>query len=966
MSSGLWQSRDGHGYAYGSEQWQWGRGEGPEAWPTWSAMGSAAQASGHNGSSDLAVAGQDDAAEARREAPDPGSMPGPSWSRGTTQRQWDGDSWQGRHWDNAGWRWSQWWQPGGPNTRGDFSDPPAWGGWGSYRLWKRSVRRWDANTDVPVWRRFEKLAKQMDWELQAKFEHVSDQTLNSAAYLDEVLRILDAVAGEKEASEKRRVVRAALFEGQRRKDETLSQFALRREQEFLGMEPYLPMAPELKAFILEETAGLTKQGVQNLRTLTGGGTDYHRVMNALKLLDVEEEPMMKGKSTLMVAGEGADEEESDDSDMENLLAEVDGLDEGDALDVLAAWEKGRDKPKRTWKENKDRKLAARKDRRVFGRDGRRGRLSLEELKKVTKCANCGEKGHWRDECKNPYRPRPAGVARPETGAPPKAVSFVYYGSAEDDPSSSTFVGLACAMATALGEVCEGPQENPDYPIHHKFTEVRDREGSGEVLDYPILQKFEKDKDFEGCGQVMFESLEDPDYTIHRKFTEARDCEGSGEVLDYPILRKFEKDKDFEGCDHVRFKSLEDPDYAIHRKFTEADITRGNGALLHLLRSGTLKIDEMDAELERRQMPEGRRRGKAATSKLLREEEEEEGKAFLLSLPFTLAALASNATNMCRIAGGITVTFTGSGDRGSRSQLPARLSSASRLVTRTREALPQLLIQGNAQELSNLAWALATLACPEPSEAPLPPKAASLWAQLGDCCAASVEEMTSQHLANVSWAHGSLRLANPVWFAAVSQRILAESSMQHWEPRHVANVLWGFARVGLKSDILLAKLEDELCREEGTLLATFSGRDVAAVLWAYASLEAPRPRLVGAACAEAAKPGRLRGFSEQDLQNLAWALAIFRRGGTGLDGLSLPKMQLQKAPNFAVRPAKGGQLEAELTTTPEKRKHLAAAAADFQALEQREEAPTGLQVVSNDALAELLQSAELVEPAELTS
>ncbi|CAE7333397.1 unnamed protein product, partial [Symbiodinium microadriaticum] len=77
--------------------------------------------------------------------------------------------------------------------------------------------------------------------------------------------------------------------------------------------------------------------------------------------------------------------------------------------------------------------------------------------------------------------------------------------------------------------------------------------------------------------------------------------------------------------------------------------------------------------------------------------------------------------------------------------------------------------------------------------------------------------------------------------------------------------------------------------------------------------------------------------EQDLQNLAWALAIFRRC-TGLEGLSLPKMQLQKAPNFAVR-AQGERLEAELTATPEKRQHLAAAAAEFQALEQCEEAPT---------------------------
>ena len=38
------------------------------------------------------------------------------------------------------------------------------------------------------------------------------------------------------------------------------------------------------------------------------------------------------------------------------------------------------------------------------------------------------------------------------------------------------------------------------------------------------------------------------------------------------------------------------------------------------------------------------------------------------------------------------------------------------------------------------------------------------------------------------------------------------------------------------------------------------------------LEAPRPRLVGAVCAEAGKPGRLRGFSEPGL--------LFFGGGWG--------------------------------------------------------------------------------------
>ena len=188
---------------------------------------------------------------------------------------------------------------------------------GSYRLWKKSLIRWNQNTDVPMWRRFEKLSKQLDWDLQGRFEHVPEATLSGAGYLDAVLNILDGLAGEKDASENRRVVRAALFEGQRKKEETLSQFAVRREQEFAGADRCLTIPAELKAFILEETAGLIRQGVQNLRTLTGGAGDFDRMVGAEKTLDVEEEPLTKGKSSLfagMASGETGPEGEDSDPD----------------------------------------------------------------------------------------------------------------------------------------------------------------------------------------------------------------------------------------------------------------------------------------------------------------------------------------------------------------------------------------------------------------------------------------------------------------------------------------------------------------------------------------------------------------------------------------------------------------------------------------------------------------------------
>ena len=149
----------------------------------------------------------------------------------------------------------------------------------------------------------------MDWELQARFEHIPDHELCAEGYLEKILAVLDVLAGEKSTTEKRRAVRRALFEGNRKNEESLSQFALRREQEFALAEQYVSIPSDLKAILMEENAGLGKQGVMNLRTLTSGSGDFNTVVQALKVLDTEEESITgRGKSSHFVGHAAAEDE----------------------------------------------------------------------------------------------------------------------------------------------------------------------------------------------------------------------------------------------------------------------------------------------------------------------------------------------------------------------------------------------------------------------------------------------------------------------------------------------------------------------------------------------------------------------------------------------------------------------------------------------------------------------------------
>ena len=296
-------------------------------------------------------------AEARGRGQDGAPVPeGPQgedpWSRADPWSQRQGE--YGQHqWGNWQWSWGwqqDWWSR---DARGkDYADPPAWPGWGAnYRLWKRAVQRWNTTTDVALDRRAERVFKTMDWELQARFEHLSDAILQGETYLDEILQILDVLAGERQATEMRRTVRRALFEGARRSDETMSQFALRREQEFSLAERYMPIPDSLKGMMVEEQAGLGKQSALNLRTLTGGSTNFRDVTQALKVLDLEEEGIsVKGKASHFVGvaleeGSG-DEEETESSiasqDQNDILAEIErmDLDEKTAMEVFVTLEKG--------------------------------------------------------------------------------------------------------------------------------------------------------------------------------------------------------------------------------------------------------------------------------------------------------------------------------------------------------------------------------------------------------------------------------------------------------------------------------------------------------------------------------------------------------------------------------------------------------------------------------------------------
>ena len=210
----------------------------------------------------------------------------------------------------------------------------------------------------------------------------------------------------------------------------------RRTRDFVKASQYgINIPEEFKASMLKEGAGLNDQGLQNLTALLQGrDNSADHVAATLAKMDIRsdrltafvegEQPVRHSENYLAQdeehhsdGSEGGDTPE-DIAEDELILSELAGLDfsEDQAALVFAIMENRMPRRRRTWKENKKFKAELRKDRSSFTKGhaadarpsggraptprdgGHRSGSSKDQLRRLSRCHNCGRRGHWKDEC----------------------------------------------------------------------------------------------------------------------------------------------------------------------------------------------------------------------------------------------------------------------------------------------------------------------------------------------------------------------------------------------------------------------------------------------------------------------------------------------------------------------------------------------------------------------------------------
>ncbi|CAK0810300.1 unnamed protein product, partial [Prorocentrum cordatum] len=320
----------------------------------------------------------------------------------------------------------------------DTQGPQPWGGFEHLETYVVALRRWSRRTGLPAEQQAGKVIDGLPVDMQERLLHYAEE-LDAPGGIEVLIDFLKRCRGDQDGDEAKESFRLALEDTEMRAGESYTQYVMRRDLQVKSAKRYgLELPEQVQVQQLRSGANLSEQNAINLLSITQGREDLESIKQGLKKMDVKKKSSQKKSRVYAV---GHDEDEDDEEvfgssevyleleedlilDTEDALAFYEAianqeLDEDQAAAVLAAVldeKRTKEGRPRKWAESRELKKAIARDRDFFDskRAGGRAaprppagkqRLSIARLKERTRCANCGQKGHWRKECTNPYKPK---------------------------------------------------------------------------------------------------------------------------------------------------------------------------------------------------------------------------------------------------------------------------------------------------------------------------------------------------------------------------------------------------------------------------------------------------------------------------------------------------------------------------------------------------------------------------------
>ena len=304
----------------------------------------------------------------------------------------------------------------------DKDPPPSYDGSNpevSFRQYEKSVRLWQWETDIPLKKQAAKLLRALSGNARLAVEEMEfDEIATEDGVKNLMGRLRDFFTPHLEVALPR-AFEAAVYGQSRQARETFAEYVSRMERSFIQLaKEGVDLPSGAKGYIVYRQASLSKNQEQRVQTWCEGSYEQKEVLKALRKPGkvLKEKP---GKGHYLnqinedseyvfhqetVEGTGLDEDEDDqyiwiaEGDLDEIMPEE------QVQEALASYKEVRN----ALRDQRNNRGFYPKGKGKFGNSfGGKGkgkrRVHQEELKMRTRCHNCGQVGHWKDECSNPSR-----------------------------------------------------------------------------------------------------------------------------------------------------------------------------------------------------------------------------------------------------------------------------------------------------------------------------------------------------------------------------------------------------------------------------------------------------------------------------------------------------------------------------------------------------------------------------------
>ena len=412
-------------------------------------------------------------------------------------------------------------EPGAGNRDDGFvwrdRDPPPTfsGNPEDFKGFLRELKIWRHETDVTVRKHGAKLLRVLQGSAKAVVGELDVDVILSEQGVDEMVKLLTEHYQPHLEQTMPRAFERAVYGEPRKGKESFGEYILRAEQAFRALaEEGVKLDDTVKGYIMFRQANLSQTQEDQLTTWTSGRFERTVVVAALRRLEKVQREKSSQRHYMAEETEEGELYEDDSNEEFIYIGEQDLqeiYEEEDLQEALATYQqvrkaikdqktsRGYFQPKGLGKSSNRSRPEGERARKGDGKSAGRGvRIHVDVLKLRTKCAKCGQIGHWAKERTN--EPDARGRAKGAGGGSSnEKVGFFEVGTVDNQcmhVEMQLTLGQCFRRRDETLHASHGQQSRSDEPFHGLTTNasigVVDTAAQGGLIGKQSLQRLSED------------------------------------------------------------------------------------------------------------------------------------------------------------------------------------------------------------------------------------------------------------------------------------------------------------------------------------------------------------------------------------------------------------------------------------------------------------------------------------------